>query len=87
MAKTDFEINVNIKVTVELTLEEARALNAITTYGSKAFLEGYYKQLGRSYLSPFESGVTSLFSTIQDRLPDQIKQAREILDRIDKLNK
>ena len=52
MANTQVKskIDLDIKINLELTIPEARALNEMVKYGSKAFLEGYYKQLGKSYL-------------------------------------
>jgi len=79
------EINLDLKITLELTLQEARALNEITKYGHKPFLEGYYKQLGRSYLKPHENGVISLFDTIDKSLPRELYKANEIIEAINKV--
>ncbi len=93
MASTEIKatLDLEMKITLELSLAEARALNAITTYGSKPFLEGYYKQLGKSYLKPHEQGVVSLFETIKQNLPFKLTNANEIIKAVnsirDKLNK
>ncbi len=93
MANTEIkaDLKLDMKITVELSLSEARALNAITTYGSQPFLQGYYKQLGKSYLQPHEKGVISLFDTIKKTLPSRLYNADEIIKAVnsikDKLNK
>lgn len=87
MAKVNLKtkLDYDIKINLELSLEEAKALNIITKYGSKSFLEGYYKQLGKSYLQPHEKGVVSLFETIKLNLPARLKQADAIIDTVNKL--
>lgn len=78
--KIKSDITANFTVILELTLPEAHALYAITQYGSKSFLEGYYKQLGKSYLQPHETGVISLFETIRSNLPKKLSKIQEICD-------
>ncbi len=56
-------------VYLELSESEARALQAITTFSSKDFLEVFYKSLGQSNLKPHEDGLISLFETIRKELP------------------
>lgn len=85
MAKTKAvksNIEFDVKITLELTLEEARALNQMTIYGSKAFLEGYYRQLGKSYLQPHEKGVVSLIETVRNSLPGELMKANEYMSAI-----
>jgi hypothetical protein len=78
--KLKSKVDVKIELSLTLTLEEARALEKITKYGAKAFLEGYYKQLGKSYLQPHEKGVVSLFESIKENLSGQIRWADKLLD-------
>ena len=69
--------------TLQLSESEANALVAMTVYGHKPFLEGFYTKLGKSYMQPHEKGVVSLFSTIGSELPQHIKRiedARKILE-------
>ncbi len=84
MANTEIKasLNLDIKITLELSLAEARALKEITGYGVKSFLEGYYKQLGKSYLQPHEKGVISLFETIKNNLPYKLNDADEIIKTV-----
>lgn len=73
--KSDTVIEFN--VSLELRESEARALLALTTYGSKQFLEAFYSQLGRVYMEEHEKGLVSLFTSIKQEIPGH-------LDRIDK---
>ena len=84
MANTEIKasLELEIKVTLELTMQEARALNEMVKYGSKAFLEGYYKQLGKSYLQPYEKGVISLFETVKSNLPPKLYNADKIIKAV-----
>lgn len=75
-------LKLDMKINLELTLAEARALKEITGYGHKSFLEGYYKQLGKSYLQPHEEGVISLFKTIKENLPYKLYNADKIIKAV-----
>jgi hypothetical protein len=83
MATVKASSTVKLSVTLELTEEEAIALNEMTKYGIDSFLKGYYKFLGKHYMQPFEGGMRSLFKTIDSELPPHLKRiadAREIFD-------
>ena len=84
MAKTKVtsKLDLDIKITLELTLNEAKALNAIIGCGSEPFIEFYYKDLGKSYLQPHEAGVHSLFVTIKETLPIELNKADKIINAI-----
>lgn len=84
MAKVEVKtkIELDVKISFELPLREAMALLEITKYDSKAFLEGYYKQLGKSYLQPYEKAVISLFETLKESLPTELNKANEITKAI-----
>lgn len=62
------------QVTLRLTEKEARALNAITVYGVKRFLEMFYEKLGKGYLQPHEKGAESLFETVKNELPKHLSR-------------
>ncbi len=64
-------------VFLKLSEGEARALEALTGYGHKAFLKYFYEHLGTSYLQPHEKGLISLFDSIKREIPAH-------LSRIDK---
>jgi len=83
MAKVKASSTVKLSVTLELTEEEAIALNEMTKYGIDSFLKGYYKFLGKHYMRPHEQGMRSLFKTIDAELPPHLKrisEARKIFD-------
>lgn len=84
-AKLKSDVKLDLVVILELSIDEAIALNEITKYGHKAFLEGYYKQLGKSYLQPYENGVKSLFDTIDKSLPNAISKSNEIIKSVNKI--
>ena len=52
----------DIKINLELTIEEAQALHAMSLYGDKDFLDFFYEKLGRTYLEPHEAGLKQLFT-------------------------
>ena len=79
------KLEFDIKISIELTLSEAKALKEITGYGHKSFLEGYYKQLGKSYLQPHEKGVISLFETIKQTLPNELHKADKYIAAINQV--
>lgn len=82
MSKIKSQAFVQVKIQLELTEIEAQALIAIAGYGSKSFLEVFYKFLGKHYLSPHEKGVVSLFETIRCEMKQHVfkaEQARNIL--------
>lgn len=64
------EVDVNLK----LTMAQVQALEALAGYGANAFLEVFYKQMGRHYLQPHEKGLRSLFDAIQSELPPIIER-------------
>jgi hypothetical protein len=67
-------------VILKLSEKEARALEAITVYGTKEFLETFYTHLGKTYLQPHEEGVEILFETLKTELPKHLNK----FDRIRK---
>lgn len=84
-ALTNSSIKLDITVKIELTLEEAEALKQMTAYGAESFLQGYYKQLGKSYMQPHENGIKSLFETINKTLPNEISKADKIINAINEI--
>jgi len=59
---------------LELNESEARALLALTRYGSKSFLEVFYKSLGQTELKDDENGLISLFETVKTEMPKHISR-------------
>jgi len=79
------KINIIVDTTVELILneDELKALDALFGYGIDAFLDVFYKSMGRSYLSPHEAGLRSLAQTIRGcgGLADEAQECREFLKK------
>lgn len=71
-------LQVNPKLTIEITLklteEEARALDALSGYGADEFLDVFYEKMGRAYLQKHETGLRTLFQTSRDVLPGILKR-------------
>jgi len=80
MEKVRSTSNLTVGVILSLTEVEARALQAITVYGAKEFLNTFYDKLGKAYLQPFEEGVKSLFETINEELPRHLNRADKARD-------
>lgn len=68
----------DIQIILKLTEQEARALLSIVRYGSNAFLEVFYKSLGKSELESHEKGIHSLFETILKELPKHLQKADDV---------
>ena len=59
-------IDAELRVTLELTESEVRALDALFGYGEDRFLQVFYQEMGTAYLKPHENGIRSLHQTIRD---------------------
>jgi hypothetical protein len=73
---------IEAKATIEFNESELRALEAMTGYGIKAFLEVFYSKLGKAYMQPHEKGLRSLFDTVKPPVSQalrEVDQARNIL--------
>lgn len=57
-------VTAELKVTLELTESEVRALDGMFGYNPDAFLKAFYEKMGRAYVEPHEKGVRSLHETI-----------------------
>lgn len=80
MASLDCRPTLELKVTLALTEEEARAFDALVGYGDDAFVKAFYEKLGQAYMKPHEAGLRSLFKSVRDQLPG-------ILGRVDTARK
>lgn len=69
MAKINTKIHLTSEIKLTLTEKEARALHALTVYGFKSFTEMFYKNLGKSALEPYETGLADLFEQLKDLKP------------------
>lgn len=71
---------IEMLVTVALSEEEARALDALVGYGDDAFVKAFYEKLGSAYMRDHEAGLRSLFVSIRSQLPGwlgKVDQARK----------
>lgn len=76
--KTVSKVDVDCKVHLILSEEEARALEAICGYGPDRFVQWFYKNLGKHYLQPHEKAMRSLFDTVRSALPSQLRKVDNI---------
>lgn len=75
MATLEQRPTVQVEMTLRLTEPEARALLALTVYGTAQFLRVFYAQLGRAYLEPHEAGLASLFAGVGESVPPILRRA------------
>ncbi len=65
-----------MEATISLSENELRALEALAGYGTDKFLEVFYENMGKHYLTPHEAGLRSLFESVRG-------DGRSLLHRID----
>lgn len=78
--KNSVELELKIRVNLELTEVEARALDALIGYGFEPFKEVFYEKLGKHYMQPHENGLKSLFEAVKT-------QVVPTLNKMDKIKK
>jgi len=76
--KNIVDLEIKIRVNLEISETEARALSALIGYGIDPFKKVFYEKLGETYMKPHEKGLESLFSSIQE-------QVVPTLSKIDKI--
>lgn len=84
MAKIKPSIKVSYSISLELTEVEARMLDAMACYGDDAFKNAFYEKLGKSYMQPFASGISSLFSAIREQVNPQLHEVDQSRKAIEK---
>lgn len=72
-----------VEVTTQFTVTEAelRALEALAGYGDDAFIKMFYKDLGSTYMQPYEAGLREFLKsirTIATPILHKADKAREI---------
>lgn len=65
MEKITLRRSISANMLIELTEEEAGALDALAGYGVDSFLAVFYNHMGRAYMQPYEAGLRSLFGYIR----------------------
>ena len=69
MAKVQFfRADVGCEITLNIDETEARALDAMFSYGADAFLAGFEKCLGKTCVEPHKAGIRRLHDTIRKEL-------------------
>lgn len=68
---------IEARATMTLNEGELRALEALTGYGDDAFIQWFYKNMGKAYMQPHEAGLRSLFKSVRAQVP-------AILRRVDR---
>ena len=66
--------NIEFTLKFTLTINEAKALEALTKYGTKEFLSVFYQEMGSDYLKPYENGLCSLFEKTKRDLEPEIRK-------------
>lgn len=74
MSEIKGKIELNLEVTLKLNENEARALYALTAYGTEEFLNVFYNHLGKTPLKPYEVALQSLFEHINYTFPTMLRK-------------
>lgn len=78
MEKVKSESQFELKINLQLTEVEARALKELTVFGTEPFLKVFYEKLGKTSLQSHEKGIISLFETIKSELPKHLNKADKV---------
>lgn len=54
---------VELKLGIEMTEAEVRALNEVMSYPVETFLKTFYERMGQAYLEKYEDGIRSLWQS------------------------
>jgi len=73
------KLTMNFEMWFRVNETEARALHALTLYGTDVFLKMFYERLGSS-LEPHEAGLRTLFEAIKEQLPPILTKVGELED-------
>ena len=81
MAEIICQPKTDLEITLRITYDEAKALQALATYGVDPFIQSFFKVMGRAYLEPHQKGLRSLLSTVSALGPitDRFEQARDVM--------
>ena len=82
MASIKSELQLNVKINLEMTEDEARALIELTKYGSKAFIKNHKLSTGSMASSETEIGLESLFTSVSNQLPSIIKNIDKLKEEL-----
>ena len=76
--KTLPAVTVSYEVTMTLSEEEARALDAVLGYSEDDFLKVFYEHLGTAYLKRHEDGFRRLSDNVRTIIRPQLAHIDEI---------
>lgn len=68
---------VSVEAIVVLTEDQMGALEALAGYGTDKFLECFYANMGKAYLSKHEAGLRSLFELVRQEVPSILSRAND----------
>ena len=74
MAGIHSRSRIEVKITLSLNEEEARALEALAGYGHKDFVERFYEKFGRHYMEGHEEGLMSFLKSVTEIMPRELKK-------------
>jgi hypothetical protein len=83
MAKIVQRARVNMALDFTVNESEARALDALATYGDDAFIKVFYEKLGEAYMKEHEQGLRSFLKSIRESVPgylSRMDEAREVFE-------
>lgn len=75
MAIVQGAANVELRLTLQIDEQEARALDAMAGYGDDAFVKAFYDKLGKAYMEQHENGLRSFLKSIRDFMPNLLIRA------------
>lgn len=74
MAKFKSTGRVEFEMVFTITESEARALDALSGYGSDAFMKFFYEHMGKYYMEPHDAGMRSFLDSIRGTVSGHIAQ-------------
>jgi hypothetical protein len=78
------ELEVKTKITLELTVGEAGALQAICGYGPEIFLKWFHETHGKHYIEPYKTHLRTLFNKAR-HLNHEVEKVEAKLKELPKL--
>lgn len=80
MARIIGKPTTELHITLELTYDEAKALEALAGYGTNPFVEAFFKVMGKAYLQPHVKGLASVFDVFRGlpSITDRYEKAQEV---------
>ena len=75
MAKIGMRPKIELELTLIITEEEARALDAMAGYGDNSFVNAFYERLGKAYMERHEAGLRSFLKSCRELIPGPLSRA------------